>query len=49
MKNFLIKVWNIIKGTDKNWDGKVDIKDKIISAERKAAKEVYKVNINNNE
>jgi|TARA_B110000858_G_scaffold193177_1_gene245191 hypothetical protein len=35
MKNFLIKVWNIIKGEDKNWDGNVDIKDKMIAAEQK--------------
>tara|TARA_R110001592_G_scaffold121512_6_gene327221 strand:- start:21 stop:155 length:135 start_codon:yes stop_codon:yes gene_type:complete len=35
MKDFLKKVWSIIKGDDKNWDGKVDIKDAIIKAERK--------------
>lgn len=27
---------NIITGKDKNWDGEVDIKDKLIAAERKA-------------
>ena len=35
MKNFLIKVWNIIEGEDKNWDGNVDIKDKMIAAKQK--------------
>ncbi len=35
MKHFLIKVWNIISGKDKNWDGQVDIKDKLISAKQK--------------
>jgi len=49
MVNMIKKLWNILTGKDLNGDGKVDIKDKIISAERKAAKEVYKVNINNNE
>jgi hypothetical protein len=27
---------NIVSGKDKNWDGKVDIKDKMIEAEQKA-------------
>jgi len=27
---------NIITGNDKNWDGEVDIKDKMIAAQRKA-------------
>jgi hypothetical protein len=27
---------NIISGKDKNWDGQVDIKDKMIEAEEKA-------------
>jgi len=27
---------NIVSGKDKNWDGKVDIKDKMIEAEDKA-------------
>jgi hypothetical protein len=35
MKDFLKKVWNIIKGEDKNWDGNVDIKDKMIAAKQK--------------
>ena len=26
----------IVSGRDKNWDGKVDIKDKLIEAEQKA-------------
>ncbi len=28
--------WNILTGKDKNWDGSVDIKDKMIEAEEKA-------------
>ena len=27
--------WNIITGKDKNWDGSVDIKDKMMEAEEK--------------
>jgi hypothetical protein len=27
---------NIVSGQDKNWDGEVDIKDKLIEAEQKA-------------
>ena len=27
---------NIVSGKDKNWDGEVDIKDKMIEAEEKA-------------
>ena len=27
---------NIVSGKDKNWDGQVDIKDKMIEAEEKA-------------
>tara|TARA_B100000963_G_scaffold335738_1_gene330136 strand:+ start:715 stop:840 length:126 start_codon:yes stop_codon:yes gene_type:complete len=27
--------WNILTGKDKNWDGSVDIKDKMIEAEEK--------------
>jgi len=30
-----VQLWNIISGTDKNWDGTVDIKDKMIEAENK--------------
>jgi len=29
-------ILNIITGKDKNWDGKVDIKDKLIEAENKS-------------
>ena len=29
-------IWNIITGKDKNWDGEVDIKDKMIEAEEKS-------------
>tara|TARA_B100001057_G_C22527532_1_gene824439 strand:- start:342 stop:467 length:126 start_codon:yes stop_codon:yes gene_type:complete len=28
--------WNILTGKDKNWDGSVDIKDKMIEAESKS-------------
>ena len=31
-----LKLWNIISGKDKKWDGNVDIKDKMIEAEEKA-------------
>lgn len=31
-------LFNIISGKDKNWDGKVDIKDKFIEAENKSKK-----------
>ena len=34
-ENF-IKLWNIVSGKDKNWDGSVDIKDKMIEAENKS-------------
>ena len=30
-----VQLWNIISGKDKNWDGTVDIKDKMIEAENK--------------
>ena len=36
IKNKFIQLWNIISGKDKNWDGSVDIKDKMIEAEEKA-------------
>tara|TARA_B100000131_G_scaffold319470_1_gene365429 strand:- start:144 stop:290 length:147 start_codon:yes stop_codon:yes gene_type:complete len=36
----LRKFWNILTGKDLNRDGKVDIKDKFIKAENKAAKEI---------
>ena len=28
-------IWNIITGKDKNWDGTVDIKDKMMAAKEK--------------
>jgi len=31
-----VQLWNIISGKDKNWDGTVDIKDKMIEAESKS-------------
>ena len=31
-----IQLWNIVSGKDKNWDGSVDIKDKMIDAENKS-------------
>jgi len=31
-----IQFWNILSGKDKNWDGQVDIKDKMMEAEEKA-------------
>jgi hypothetical protein len=31
-----IQLWNIVSGKDKNWDGSVDIKDKMIDAEKKS-------------
>ena len=31
----LTQLWNILSGKDKNWDGSVDIKDKMIEAESK--------------
>ena len=31
-----VQIWNIISGKDKNWDGTVDIKDKMIEAENKS-------------
>ena len=35
IKEKLLKLWNIITCKDKNWDGSVDIKDKMIEAEEK--------------
>jgi hypothetical protein len=32
----LNQLWNIVSGKDKNWDGSVDIKDKMIEAEEKS-------------
>ena len=36
IKELARKIWNILKGQDKNFDGKVDIHDKMIEAEEKA-------------
>ena len=35
IKEKLLQLSNIISGKDKNWDGSVDIKDKMIEAEEK--------------
>ena len=35
IKEYLKKYWNILIGKDKNWDGKVDIKDDLIKAKKK--------------
>ena len=37
LKELARKIWNILKGQDKNFDGKVDIHDKMIEAEEKAS------------
>lgn len=34
-KTKLTQLLNIVSGKDKNWDGSVDIKDKLIAAEQK--------------
>ena len=36
IKDWLKKFLDILIGKDKNWDGKVDIKDDMISAKQKA-------------
>ena len=36
IKENLKKVWNIVNGSDKNWDGKGDIDDKMIEAQESA-------------
>ena len=36
IKHKLYQLWNILTGKDKNWDGSVDIKDKMIEAESKS-------------
>ena len=38
-KTELTQLLNIVTGKDKNWDGAVDIKDKLIAAEQKAKNE----------
>ena len=37
LKELARKIWNILNGQDKNFDGKVDIHDKMIEAEEKAS------------
>tara|TARA_Y100001951_G_scaffold52220_1_gene41311 strand:- start:449 stop:598 length:150 start_codon:yes stop_codon:yes gene_type:complete len=37
---FFKKLKNIVTGKDLNFDGKVDIKDKLIKAEREALQEI---------
>jgi hypothetical protein len=37
LKKLARKILNILNGQDKNFDGKVDIKDKMIEAEEKAS------------
>ena len=36
------QLWNMINGTDKNLDGKVDIKDAMLAAQQKAKKKQEK-------
>ena len=36
LKELARKIWNMLNGQDKNFDGKVDIHDKMIEAEEKA-------------
>ena len=38
LKVKLIQIVNIISGKDRNWDGKVDITDKMMEAEMKSKK-----------
>ena len=35
LKKLARKIWDILSGQDKNFDGKVDIHDKMIEAEEK--------------
>ena len=34
------QIWNILNGSDKNWDGKVDIDDKMIAAQESAKEKI---------
>ena len=36
LKAYIKEYWNVFIGKDKNWDGKVDIKDDLIKAKEKA-------------
>ncbi len=38
LKLKLIQMVNIVSGKDRNWDGKVDIADKMIEAKKKSKK-----------
>ena len=38
LKLKLIQMVNIVSGKDRNWDGKVDIADKMIEAQQKSKK-----------
>ena len=38
------QLWNILSGKDKNWDGSVDIKDKMIEAQKERHKLVDEQN-----
>tara|TARA_Y100000310_G_scaffold301955_1_gene338854 strand:- start:53 stop:232 length:180 start_codon:yes stop_codon:yes gene_type:complete len=37
LKKLARKIWDILNGQDRNFDGKVDIHDKMIEAEEKAS------------
>jgi hypothetical protein len=49
MVNMIKKLWNILTGKDLNGDGKVDIKDDMIRAKKKAHKYNYKPSNAHNE
>ena len=36
MTKWFKKAWNILNGSDKNWDGNVDIHDKMMTAKEKS-------------
>ena len=42
IKETALKVWNMVNGKDKNFDGKVDIHDAMLKAEEKAKKKQEK-------
>ena len=37
LKELARKIWNMLNGQDRNFDGKVDIDDKMIEAEEKVS------------
>ena len=49
MADMIKKLWNILTGKDLNRDGKVDIKDDLIRAEKKAQRYQYRPTNDNNE